>query len=164
MKVYVTRSRPGGGKSTWIKQFIETYHGCEHLVEVFSADHFFESDGEYKFNPKLLGEAHGSCLRQFTRRMVAGDPTGEGLVAVVDNCNRTVWEIMPYIQVAVAFGHDVKVIHIHCLEATAAAKNVHGVPEHLILNWRPEQLPKPFRKMEKHIDNDYRTPFAVERL
>jgi len=50
--LYLLRGIPGAGKSTLAKQL-----GCTH----FETDTFFMVDGEYKFDPSKLRDAHKWC-------------------------------------------------------------------------------------------------------
>lgn len=124
MKVVILRGMPGSGKSTWAKNNLPGAFVC-------SADHYFEKDGEYKFNPSQLGNAHGECMRIFICVLSEGRP-----LVVVDNTNVTKIEIAPYLSVAQAFGYDVEII---CIDPKLSLKelserNVHGVPYQSLKN------------------------------
>lgn len=114
----ILRGVPGAGKSTWAtRNFPEAV--------VCSADHFFvDATGVYRFNPRLLGEAHGSCARRCIESMQAGAP-----VIVVDNTATTTMEVSPYVLLAQAFGYEAEVVTFLVDPAKAAARNTHGVPE-----------------------------------
>jgi len=119
-KVTILRGVPGCGKSTWARK------NRTH-VPVCSADDYFHGDGEnpheYRFNPAQLGEAHAACLKRFVSL------TNTGTDLVVDNTNTTAVEMAPYVALAQACGYEVEIIHLHCSVETAAARNVHGVPQ-----------------------------------
>ena len=116
----------GAGKSTFIKK--EIYQ--ESVV--LSADHFFMVDGEYKFDPTKLSEAHNSCLRKFIAACQEGEAAKrldkESPLVVVENTNTTVEEIAPYYSVAKAFGYEVELVTLHTPVELATKRNVHGVP------------------------------------
>ena len=59
--LYLVRGVPGAGKSTFAKNL-----GCTH----FETDEFFMVDGEYKFDPSKLKEAHAWCLDQVELAMI----------------------------------------------------------------------------------------------
>ncbi len=135
MKVVVLRGVSGSGKSTWTKE------NCPNAV-ICSADHFFvQEDGTYKFNPTQLGLAHRTCLRKFLLHCTDSNFSNDTLV--VDNTNLSLAEVAPYVQVALAMGHEVQVIHLVCKLWEAANRNTHGVPFSTIENMlrRFESLP-----------------------
>ena len=121
MKVYILRGIPGSGKS--------------HLASILtrsggvtvSADHFFQVDGKYNFNPSELGLAHGSCVRFFVKHVVAGRD-----VIVVDNTSINNWEISPYYSVAEAYGYNVEIITLVCDLKLALSRQTHGVPPYTV--------------------------------
>jgi len=121
-RVIILRGLPGCGKSTLQKRDYPA-------AVVASADQFFLVDGEYRFNPALLGEAHGACFRTFIGALQAG----ESLV-VVDNTAISVAEIAPYVLGAQAYGYSAEIVTLRCDPAVAAARNTHGVPVDVILN------------------------------
>ena len=59
--LYLLRGIPGAGKSTLAKQL-----GDSH----FETDGFFMVDGEYKFDPTKLREAHQWCQSQVELAMI----------------------------------------------------------------------------------------------
>jgi len=133
MRKCIIMSGPSGsGKSTWIKKQA-WYDSCaEH-----SADHFFMLDGGYKFDVSRLSEAHGWCLRSFIDSCqgfagdcFAGDRDND--IIVVDNTNCDIAEIAPYYSVAKAYGYTVSLVTLITDAATAAKRNVHGVPQRSI--------------------------------
>ena len=102
------RGLPGAGKSTWIRENYPQAYVC-------SADNFFlDDEGVYRFDKTLISEAHTSCLREFAEILVsiARDPANSPEVVVVDNTAIMAWEISPYYNLAQAYGHTVKIIHI----------------------------------------------------
>lgn len=62
-----------------------------------------------------------------------GVESQEGVkVVIVDNTAISLWEVSWYMWEAVDQGHSVTVVEVHCAPAKAAARNVHGVPEHAV--------------------------------
>lgn len=127
MKVIILRGGSGAGKSTWIKN----NHPDAIIV---SADDFFMVDGEYLFDPAKLGEAHASCLRNFTSLCMdvklaedSLDGVGE-YPLIVDNTNTSLAEFAGYVSVASAFGHDVEISTFIYDPVDAWKRNSHGTP------------------------------------
>jgi predicted kinase len=117
------RGLPGAGKTTWIRLNLPGAHVC-------SADSFFMGDdGVYRFDGSRLTEAHNHCLRCFTETVAGLSCRTDALPStiVVDNTGISAWEISPYYNLARAFGHDVRVVHIDCPPGKAHLRNVHGV-------------------------------------
>ena len=122
MNIYILRAGSGAGKSTWTK----TNHPN---ANVFSADTFFMVDGEYKFDPTKLGEAHGKCLRDFIDFCQKMSPEASyQITAIVDNTNTTLSEFGPYAQVAQVYGHSVQILTFLYDPVLAHSRNTHGTP------------------------------------
>lgn len=110
----------GSGKSTRVAK-------CYPDATVCSADHYFIVKGEYKFNPALLPDAHGACLRSFVSALMRSEK-----LIVVDNTNSTIPEVAPYAALALAFGYNLKIEILKTDVETAAKRNLHGVPKETI--------------------------------
>jgi len=125
MKVTILCGVSGSGKSTYIENHLPD-------ASVVSADNFFmRDDGDYLFDPTRLGEAHGTCLRQFVMFLTADlwDPDHyEPKNLVVDNTNTTVMEVAPYAQLAIAYGYELEIIILEAEPGMAHSRNTHGVP------------------------------------
>ena len=131
MDIIILSGIPGSGKTTWRQRHYPTVSG---KVSVVSANAYFERDGEFRFNPALLDEAHGSCFRQYLRILASGQ---DG-ICIVDNTNTTAWEISPYVLAASAFGkHKVRVVTFMCENygeaKDCARRNIHGAPMGVVL-------------------------------
>ncbi|MCK4806192.1 MAG: ATP-binding protein [Candidatus Aegiribacteria sp.] len=123
-KIYIMRGLPGAGKSTWAHENHPGAHVC-------SADSYFVDDeGVYRFDGTLISEAHASCLRGFAEILASIERVSENSpeVVVVDNTAIRAWEISPYYNLAQAYGHEVKIVHVKCDAETAHSRNIHGVP------------------------------------
>jgi predicted kinase len=113
------RAISGAGKSTWIKTHVPTATVC-------SADLYFERSGTYKFDPSLLGKAHGSCVYAFKEALARGDE-----MVVVDNTNLIRKHYKEYVELAKAAGYDV---FQKCLKTQFV--NTHGVPADKVAQMR----------------------------
>lgn len=66
MKITILCGIPGSGKSTYAR-----WMQMQKPVKVVSADFFFyDKNGNYNFNPKKLGEAHGICQSQYLAHLM----------------------------------------------------------------------------------------------
>ena len=119
MSVVILRGPSGAGKSTYAKKHYPSAVVC-------SADSFFMVEGEYRFDPKRLPEAHNECLRQFTHAVSSHDSQSDRIV--VDNTNTTVAEVSPYAALALAYGHSLEIVTLVGDPVKAARRNVHLVP------------------------------------
>lgn len=114
MIVTILQGISGSGKSTFARTL---------SADVVSADNHFMVDGEYRFDPSRLPDAHAECLMTFLACLSSGRNV------VVDNTNTTAVEVAPYYALAQAFGADVEIVRVACDPATAAKRTTHGVPE-----------------------------------
>jgi len=130
-KMQMIRGLPGSGKSTVAQEIASAF--VVGQVIICSADDFFKCDyqhnlsGEYKFNPKLLGEAHAWCRGQAEAGM------GLGIECVIiDNTNTEKWEYEPYLEMARRFEYDVDIVVVGKFDEESvklyAERNSHGVP------------------------------------
>lgn len=159
MSVILMRGCSGSGKDTWLKK---NYPGAV----VVSADFYFERLATelgltYKevFDPTLLGEAHATCLHEFTEElrrnwMGRADLDFHNQHIGVANTNTTVVECAPYIALAKAYRQDIRVIELDCPIEVCVARNVHGCTEKIILNqfnnlkWSKDHWPKYWPEIE----------------
>jgi predicted kinase len=130
-EVIITSGLPGAGKSTWVRRNTDPY-----TTEIFSADSFFHSsNGQYKFDPLKLREAHASCLKLFTERLIHLYSSSDNfceITLVVDNTNTSSWEIAPYYALSEAFDIPVRIVRIKVSPETAFNRNIHGVQKETI--------------------------------
>jgi predicted ABC-type ATPase len=126
-QVFILQGVSGAGKSTLAQQLVAGLRVGQGVI--VSADDFFlhPETRTYKFDPSLLGEAHGACIRSFVAA-VAEHPKSD--VVVVDNTNTSLGEVAPYYAVAEAFGYEVTILVVGTDTdvLTCHARNVHGVP------------------------------------
>lgn len=111
-ELFLVRGLPGSGKSTFAKAI---------GGPVFEADQYFMVDGEYRFNPALLGAAHNHCKNNTEIAMRNGHKK-----VVVSNTFTQEWEMEAYYELAVKYGYQVFSIIV---ENRHNGVNVHGVPE-----------------------------------
>lgn len=96
---------------------------------VVSADDFYMKDGEYLFDPRLLPNAHASCMRNFTERIRVTHIDKE--VAhhiIVDNTNTTVAEVAPYAALANAYGQELHIVTLVGDPLKCFGRNLHKTP------------------------------------
>ncbi len=116
--LYLIRGLPGAGK---------TNLSIDLRCDSVEADHFFQGENGYVFNPRKLGEAHAWC--QARCRELLSDPDIQQ--CTVANTFTQRWELEPYLQMAAELGSDVIVIDLFdggCTDEQLFARNVHGVP------------------------------------
>jgi predicted kinase len=121
LRMTLIRGVPGSGKTTKALEILEKEQNTDH----WEADMFFERDGEYKFNPRLLGKAHAWCQKKTKESLKAGRNV------IVANTFIKKWELEPYLLLAVDYNADVN--YITC---TGNYKNIHGVPEDKVESMR----------------------------
>jgi len=120
-KVFGMRGLPGSGKDFYIQK------RWGNKATICSADLYFIVDGEYRFDPSKLGEAHNSCMKNFLSALAS-----EVEIVVVNNTNINIWEIAPYASVAAAMGYEFEVIEVKAKVEDCIARNSHGVPAQII--------------------------------
>lgn len=156
MKVILMRGLPGSGKSTWVNHCVQ-HHGTNNKkVVVCSADDSHTlPDGTYKFYPANVAKAHNDCLKKFLTQLDPFNPDALRncnplTCVIVDNTNTSAWEIAPYLRLAEAFGHEVKIVRVECSLQLATSRGVHGVPTKTMLamqrNLLTEVLPSHWRE------------------
>ncbi len=115
--IILVRGLPGAGKTTVALDM-------DRSVCV-AADDWFMVDGEYRFDPKGLPQAHAWCLDQAVQGLIAGLPV------VVHNTFTQRWEMEPYLEAAASMGLKVGVVSVFdggCSDEELAERNTHGVP------------------------------------
>ncbi|MGV3000722.1 ATP-binding protein [Vibrio sp. E150_018] len=113
------RGLPGSGKSTLAKQLSQE-QGSVHLETDM---YFVEADGEYRFNPLKLEQAHQWCQQQTAHYLKQGQSV------IVSNTFVCHWEMKAYKEIAKHCQVEL-VIHvckgnygsIHDIEMTTIAK------------------------------------------
>lgn len=118
-ELLLIRGLPGSGKTTLAREYVQ--QGYAH----FEADMFFEQDGKYCFDGKLISQAHDWCASE-TRKALA-----DGKSVVVSNTFSRLWEMEKYIESAKFYAVTLRVI-----EASGNFQNIHGVPVEVVEKMR----------------------------
>jgi predicted kinase len=125
--VFIMRGIPGSGKSTLSKDIKDISLLQNYQCRAVSADDFFVLfNGDYKFNPSYLRDAHEDCLRNFCNRVAAGY-----FVVIVDNTNIDPKDFDHYVKIASAFGYKVNIV-TSFITVEDASRNIHNVPPETI--------------------------------
>lgn len=119
-EMIILRGVSGSGKSELAQLLLQMWRRSnEDPATICSADQFFGTSDDYRFNPKQLGQAHAWCQNK------AFCACNDGLeLVVIDNTNTQRWEFQPYMDMAEEFGYRVTVI-----EVQGNHQNIHQVPE-----------------------------------
>ena len=115
--LYIVRGLPSSGKSTFAKQLVGDKDYCHREADMY----FVDRDGNYKFNPSKLKEAHEWCREEIEFVMKYDHP-----VVAVSNTFTQEWEMKPYYELAEKYGYMVISLIV---ENRHNGVNDHGVPE-----------------------------------
>lgn len=138
-QVIILRGVPGAGKSTLAQQIISDACAKGEGAAVFSSDDYFTtSTGEYRFDSKLLPQAHTDCFRRFLEYLQR-----KGDIAIIDNTNTRIFEMSPYILAAQAYGLEVKIIRLECDLPVAATRTFRGATPQMIKEMAERMEPLP---------------------
>ncbi len=135
----ILRGLPGSGKSTLAKMLVSA---CG-LTHVESDTHFTDGQGNYRFDPARVADAHGVCQRD------ADVALGKGARVVIANTHIRLWELAPYLGLSSLHACEWRVI-----ECVGAWPNVHRVPEAVVSQMRDkfERLPAQFAAQVWRLD------------
>lgn len=131
--VIILRGIPGSGKSTFVAKEYPNAIVC-------SADDFFLKR-TYHFS--LLNQAHDECRKKFKKALIEKKP----LIAV-DNTNIKIWELIPYVNMAINHDYNILIYEFECSTDIAATRNTHNVPFNTVekMNNNFESLPDWIRR------------------
>lgn len=110
-ELFLLRGIPGSGKSS----LAESLGGVN-----FEADQYFMKDGDYRFDPTQLKEAHQFCQAQTEAAMQSSSER-----VIVSNTFTQEWEMEPYFEFAKKYGYRVYSLIV---ENRHGGVNTHGVP------------------------------------
>jgi energy-coupling factor transporter ATP-binding protein EcfA2 len=122
-RMYILVGPPGCGKSH-ITGMINEAVGP---LAVCSADHFFEQDGVYRFNPTLLHSAHRDCQNRALKAVDQGYGT-----VVIDNTATRHKERKYYLALAEQYNYIPVVVSF----PETGHTNIHGVPAEKVKEMR----------------------------
>jgi adenylate kinase len=112
----ILRGLPGSGKSTFAKRLVEEFG----FVQLEADDHFYVN-GEYKFDPMRVADAHAVVVRDALVHLRAGRRV------VVANTHAQLWEMAGIVGAATLSQHS------YCfVNCTGGYANIHAVPENVI--------------------------------
>lgn len=117
------RGLPGSGKSSLAWDMYKS----EIVNDVFEADHYFQTQGGYKFESSKLGDAHTWCQKCTEVSLI------NGLNVAVSNTSTQEWEVEVYKKLAEQYNAAFVSIIV---ENRHEGKNVHNVPDEKIEQMR----------------------------
>jgi predicted kinase len=114
-ELFLLRGLPGSGKSTLAKLLVKKDY-CHKEADMF----FVDGDGNYKFEPLKIKDAHQWCQDEINFLMRL-----EHSPVVVSNTFTQEWEMDPYYKLAEQYGYRVYSLVV---ENRHMGVNQHGVP------------------------------------
>jgi predicted kinase len=122
------RGLPGSGKSSFAKHMWSDFVICE-------ADQFFyDSEGNYNFDPSKLRDAHKYCRDRVETFMSDNEKNPQFYPEiVVSNTFTREWEMDEYFKLAKKYDYQVVSLIV---ENRHGNKNIHGVPDSKIEEMR----------------------------
>lgn len=116
--LYLVRGLPGAGKSTFARKLAYCMD-----IGYYEADMYFMHEGEYKFNPSGLTNAHAWCQGAVKCQLELG------LSVVVSNTSTTEHEVQTYKDIAEQYGANFVSLIV---ENRHGSSSVHDVPAGVI--------------------------------
>ncbi|XP_053669879.1 NEDD4-binding protein 2 [Anopheles nili] len=122
------RGAPGCGKSHLSRTLIDHTSGGDYRNHIFSTDDYFMVNGVYKFQADVLDAAH-----RYNQHKVLAKARDGWSPIIIDNTNIRLWEMYPYVQIAVDNGYLLDILepktHWRNNSRSLAIRNTHHVPE-----------------------------------
>ena len=106
MDLILVRGVSGAGKST----IADMMDWLGHRTVSFSTDDMFMVDGNYEFDPSLLGENHAATVQKVRDIMIARYEVKISETIIVHNTFTEEWEMKPYFELAEEFNWRVHTI------------------------------------------------------
>ena len=116
-ELFLLRGLPGSGKSTLAKMLVGDKDYCHKEADMY----FVDRDGNYKFKPSKIKEAHEWCREDIEFAMKYDHSP-----VVVSNTFTQEWEMKPYYELAEKYGYTVFSLVV---ENRHNGINTHGVPD-----------------------------------
>lgn len=116
-ELILLRGLPGSGKSTLAKMLVGNKDYCHKEADMY----FVDRDGNYKFQPSKIKEAHKWCQEEIEFLMKY-----EHSSVVVSNTFTQEWEMKPYYDLAEKYGYRVYSLIV---ENRHGGINEHNVPK-----------------------------------
>ena len=98
-ELFLLRGLPGSGKSTLAKMLVGDKDYCHKEADMY----FVDGDGNYKFQPSKIKEAHKWCKEEIEFSMKY-----EHSPVVVSNTFTQEWEMEEYYKLAEKYGYRVR--------------------------------------------------------
>ena len=125
MDLILVRGVSGAGKST----IADMMDWLGHRTVSFSTDDMFMVDGNYEFDPSLLGENHAATVQKVRDVMIARYEVKIPETIIVHNTFTEEWEMKPYFELAEEFNWHV---HTIIVENRHGSKSIHDVPDDVV--------------------------------
>jgi len=116
-ELILLRGLPGSGKSTFAKMLVGDKDYCHKEADMY----FVDRDGNYKFEPSKIKEAHIWCKMEIEFVMKYDHSP-----VVVSNTFTQEWEMDAYYELAAKYGYHVTSLIV---ENRHGGVNEHDVPE-----------------------------------
>jgi len=100
MKLILMRGVSGSGKSTLARELASRHEGSV----ILSTDDYFMVEGQYVFDPKMIGLNHSRNQERAREKMQEKTPC-----VIIDNTNTQAWEMKPYVLAAIEYGYHVEI-------------------------------------------------------
>jgi predicted kinase len=123
-ELFLLRGLPGSGKSTLAKMLV----GDKDYYHKEADMYFVDGDGNYKFQPSKIKEAHKWCQEEVDFLMIY-----EHSSVVVSNTFTQEWEMKPYYDLAEKYGYRVYSLIV---ENRHGGINEHNVPEEKLVQMK----------------------------
>ena len=125
MDLILVRGVSGAGKST----IADMMDWLGHRTVSFSTDDMFMVDGNYEFDPSLLGENHAATVQKVRDVMIARYEVKIPETIIVHNTFTQEREMKPYFELAEDFNWRV---HTIIVENRHGSKSIHDVPDDVV--------------------------------